>query len=372
MTGQAMGISGRLSMIETGRQLRTPASLRPMHGQVSAAGPAPIEVVLCAYNGDKYIRQQVESILGQSLKPARLSIYDDGSADGTMQVVEEIARNNDSGVEMILHRNARNLGYVRNFEQAIRNATLEFIALCDQDDVWERDKLEVLFAEFDDHTGVVFSDALLVDHRAASLDHTLWQAIRLTRKRQASFRNPPEARRLLLQQSFVTGAALIMRRSLAARIPPFPAAAPHDYWIAIVASELSVLKPVDRVLYKYRQHPENAMGQGEWSIARRALKLLRMAEARYADELHTYEQIAQALEGRAELEPARERFRAKAEFLRERHDAVQSGVRGLPRLLHMLVRREYRRFCRVAEAMFVLDAWMALSGTVRSARPGPA
>lgn len=322
---------------------------------------AAIEVVLCAFNGEAYIRQQVESILRQSLKPARLSIYDDGSTDRTTQVVEDIIRGNDSGVEVVLHRNPSNLGYVKNFEQGIRNATLEFIALSDQDDLWESDKLEVLLAAFDEDTGIVFSDALLVDQHGASLQHTLWQAIRLTGPRQASFRARATARRLLVQQSFVTGAALVLRASLVPRLPPFPPASPHDYWIAIVAAELSSLKPVDRALYRYRQHPKNVMGQGRWDVPQRVAKTFRNAQARYAAELRTYEEIAHALQGHADLALALDEFRAKAEFLRARRDAVAAGLRGLPRLMRLLVAGQYRSFCRVGNAMFVLDACMVLA-----------
>jgi hypothetical protein len=325
---------------------------------------APIEVVLCAFNGEKYIRQQVESILQQSARPARLSIYDDGSTDRTTQVVEEIIGGDTGGVEVVLHRNPDNLGYVKNFEQGIRNASHDFIALSDQDDIWERDKLEVLMSAFDEDTGIVFSDALLVDQHGASLHHTLWQAIRLTPQRQARFGRRAQARKLLVQQSFVTGAALVMRSALVPRLPPFPPAAPHDYWIAIVAAELSSLKPVDRPLYRYRQHPDNVMGQGRWNLLHRVAKTFRGAQARYADELRTYGQIAEALEGQAELGLARDEFRAKAEFLRARRDAVAAGVRGLPRLLRLLLGGQYRFFCRVSHAMFVLDACMVLSRTL--------
>jgi glycosyltransferase involved in cell wall biosynthesis len=326
---------------------------------------APVEVVLCAFNGEPYIRQQVESILGQSLKPARLSIYDDGSTDRTTDIVDEIVRGNDSGVEIVLHRNPRNLGYVKNFEQGIRNATQEFIALSDQDDLWDNDKLEVLLSAFDADTGIVFSDALLVDQHGASLEHTLWQGIRLTPARQACFGRRAAARRLLLQQSFVTGAALVMRASLVPRLPPFPAASPHDYWIAIVAAELSALKPVDRTLYRYRQHPKNVMGQGRWDVLQRVRKTFRNAQARYADELRTYEQIAQALQADPDLALAHGEFRAKADFLRARRDAVAAGLRGVPKLLRLLVGGQYRSFCRVSNAMFVLDACMVLGRPLR-------
>jgi glycosyltransferase involved in cell wall biosynthesis len=333
---------------------------------------APIEVVLCAYNGEPYIRQQVDSILVQSLKPARLSIYDDVSTDGTRQLLEEIVRNNASGVEIVLHFNSQNLGYVKNFEQGIRKATLEFIALSDQDDIWEEDKLEVLFAEFDEDTGIAFSNALLVDRHAASLEHTLWDAIRLTPKRQAALRDRVRAPHLLLQQNYLTGAALVMRRSIVDALPPFPVAfaSAHDYWIAIVAAEMTSLKPVDRVLYKYRQHEKNAIGQNKFSIGGRIVNALKLADARYRNELQTYEQLAQALDGLPGLEHTQVQYRAKAVFLRARQDAIASGLRGLAPLLCLLFTGQYRRFCRVGAGMFVKDASVLVARMVRGRQTG--
>lgn len=326
---------------------------------------APIEVVLCTFNGEKYVHEQIESILKQKLKPARLSIYDDASTDRTREAIQEIMRTNRSGIDMVLHVQRENLGYVRNFEHGIRNASLEYIALCDQDDIWDQDKLGVLLAAFDDETGVVFSNALLVDAHSASLRHTLWEVIRLTRKRQTAFGNPDETRQLLLQQNYVTGAALMMRKDLALLLPPFPVATPHDYWIAIISSEISRLKPVDRVLYKYRQHARNAIGQNPYSLSQRVVNALRNADKRYRMEVQTYEQIAIALEGQASLHDARDRFEAKARFLRDRIEAVNSGLRGSVSLARMLLAGKYRRFCRTGAAMFVKDVCVQFSRCLR-------
>jgi hypothetical protein len=328
---------------------------------------APIEVVLCTFNGEEYIREQVDSILRQRLRPARLSIYDDASTDRTRECIAEIMRANISGVDMVLHVNQVNLGYVKNFEHGIRNATFKYVALCDQDDIWHEDKLEALLAAFDDETGLVFSNALLVDAHAASLHHTLWGVIRLTRKRQSAFRNPGEARDLLLQQNYVTGAALMMRKELATLLPPFPVATAHDYWIAVVSCELSRLKPVDRVLYKYRQHSRNVIGQSPHGLSQRVFNALRNADTRYQVELRTYAQIALALEGHAGLEDARKRFEEKTKFLQDRVQAISSGLRGSVSLARMLLAGKYRRFCRTGAAMFMKDLCVQLSRCLRKA-----
>jgi glycosyltransferase involved in cell wall biosynthesis len=333
--------------------------------QLSGSKYGPIEVVLCTFNGEKYIREQVESILQQRLKPGRLSIYDDCSRDRTRDIMEEMMRTNDSGVEMVMHVNSETLGYVRNFEQGIRNATFKYVALSDQDDIWNSDKLEVLLSAFDEETGIVFSNALLVDEHAVSIHHTLWEVIRLTKKRQAAFRSRDEVQQLLLQQNFVTGAALMMRTELATLLPSFPIATSHDYWMAIIVAELSRLKPVERTLYKYRQHAMNIIGQRPHTLPRRIVNALQNAETRYQRELETYAQIALALEEHENLYEASVRFEEKAAFLRDRMEAINAGFRGSMSLAQMLLAGKYRRFCRAATAMFVKDVCLQWSRWLR-------
>lgn len=342
------------------------------------AGPTTIEVVLCTYNGAAYLQEQIDSILSQTRSPTRLSIYDDASTDGTCDIVHSIMRGTTGGIEVVLSVNPVNLGYARNFEQAIRKSRCDFVALCDQDDIWHPDKLDTLMAAFDADTGVVFSNALLVDAQGTSLDHTLWEVIRLTERRKAAFAHREAARRLLLQQNYVTGAALMMRRSLVAALPPFPAGAPHDYWLALVAAEVSALRPVDQPLYRYRQHASNAIGQKPAGTLRRVVNAIQASRGRYEKELETYRQLALALQGHADLRLAGQGIQDKAAFLQCRLRAVGSGWRGWTPLARLLFAGDYRRFCRTGAAMFIKDicvlaswSWRGMDSTTPTNRPPP-
>src|ERR1041385_2324822 len=113
---------------------------------------------MCTYNGAEFLTAQWESILAQSRKPDEVVVCDDGSSDGTRSLLEQLAQ--QSSVPVTLRFNEQNLGSVKNFEQAIRLCTGEIIALSDQDDVWRRDKLQLIEQAFSKQsTGLVFSDA---------------------------------------------------------------------------------------------------------------------------------------------------------------------------------------------------------------------
>ncbi len=101
-----------------------------------------ISVAMATYNGEKYIRQQIESILQQTYNVDELVIYDDCSTDDTVKIIEEIKNTYIGNVCIKLHINSRNSGYISNFYNAISATTGEYIFLADQDDVWHKDKVK--------------------------------------------------------------------------------------------------------------------------------------------------------------------------------------------------------------------------------------
>src|SRR4030067_269521 len=96
-----------------------------------------IGVVLCTYNGEKYLREQLDSILCQTRAPDQILILDDCSNDRTIEIIENFLKK-DGRIRLI--RNETNLGYARNFEKGISLCETDFIALSDQDDIWFNDK----------------------------------------------------------------------------------------------------------------------------------------------------------------------------------------------------------------------------------------
>ncbi|MGA8529432.1 MAG: glycosyltransferase, partial [Acidobacteriaceae bacterium] len=123
--------------------------------------PDRISVAMATYNGEKYIREQLDSIARQSLLPYELVVTDDGSTDGTLEMVEDFARSAPFPVK--IHRNDVRLGFADNFFKAASLCEGELIAFSDQDDVWLEDKLSVCSSHFVD------PDVFLVAHSAWTL-----------------------------------------------------------------------------------------------------------------------------------------------------------------------------------------------------------
>ena len=98
-----------------------------------------VSVVLCTYNGEKYIREQIDSILNQEYLPKEIIIQDDGSTDGTLSVIQEYAEKEPI---IKIHKNNRGRGINSNFFDAMSKASGDYIAISDQDDIWAKEKLK--------------------------------------------------------------------------------------------------------------------------------------------------------------------------------------------------------------------------------------
>ena len=108
-----------------------------------------ISVIMCTYNGAAYLGEQLDSLRTQTLPPHELVVQDDGSTDGTMDLLRDYQQRHP-GLRIRLFANPERLGYNRNFLTAVQRAEGDLIACCDQDDVWHADKLEVLARELGD------------------------------------------------------------------------------------------------------------------------------------------------------------------------------------------------------------------------------
>lgn len=125
-----------------------------------------ISIVLCTYNGESFLREQLDSLLAQTRQPDEIVIADDASTDATWTILQGFARQaSDAGIAVDLQRNPANLGYVENFTAALRRATGDLVFLSNQDDVWHPDKLRRMAEEFRQRPelGLLHTDARLVD-----------------------------------------------------------------------------------------------------------------------------------------------------------------------------------------------------------------
>lgn len=217
-----------------------------------------ISIVMATYNGEKYLRPQIESILTQSYKNIELVVVDDASTDRTLSILKEFAVRDN---RIYIYPAEKNLGFIANFERGIRLAKGEFIALADQDDIFRRDKIEVLINTLKAYPerDLAVSDLSLIDENGNVLSGSMWTS----QKRYTSTGHPF---RHLVYANFATGCAMMIRRRLLDFALPFsPNCLSHDWWLAVVAaSEKSGgICLVREALTAYRQHASNVIGAGK-------------------------------------------------------------------------------------------------------------
>jgi glycosyltransferase involved in cell wall biosynthesis len=254
-------------------------------------------VVLCTYNGERYLQQQLDSLLAQSRLPGRIVAVDDGSTDGTWEILQSFAAlARGRGVMVEAQRNPENLGYVRNFEMALQRAGTDIIYVCDQDDVWRPDKLAVIHDRFvaDPDLLMVHSDARLVDARLGDLGCSLFEALEL---------GPGELQRVhdgygfdvLLRRCIVTGATMAFRRDLLAAAIPFGDGWIHDEWLAIVASAIGKIDVIERPLIDYRQHDANQRGMSRRTLDVKVREIALSRAELLSNEARRMESLQQCL-----------------------------------------------------------------------------
>ena len=236
-----------------------------------------ISVAMCTYNGERYVREQLQSIAAQTLHPAEMVICDDGSTDRTLALIAEFVPTVDFDVKIV--RNKVNLGSTKNFEQAIGLCCGELIALCDQDDVWHPAKLERLSNRLqrDPSLAGVFCNAELIDERSIPTGQSLWQVFGFGAPQQSSFERG-HAAKLLCIREVVTGATMMFRAVLRPRLLPIPNGWIHDGWLSWMLVLHSRLGFVPECLMGYRVHSTQQAGVPPRTLRARLAKL-RTSEA---------------------------------------------------------------------------------------------
>lgn len=219
-----------------------------------------ISVALCTFNGEEFISQQLDSILSQSVPVDEIVVCDDGSTDSTCQILEQYAAQSQS---IRLIKNEYNLGYIANFEKAIRLCQGDYIFLSDQDDIWHPEKVAESIGYLSS-SGMfgAFTDAQIIDQEDASLDRTLFNLQNLRPYIQKGILQKHLFEILCLRKNFVTGATLVLTRAGKEMVLPFRNSRlfVHDGWISYRLSSLGRLGFIDKPLISYRTHPGQQLG----------------------------------------------------------------------------------------------------------------
>jgi hypothetical protein len=220
-----------------------------------------ISIAMCTYNGAAFLPAQLQSIITQSRPPDEIVICDDRSTDDTRVVLETFK--DQSPIPITLHINDQNLGSVKNFERAITLCTGDVIALCDQDDVWRKDRLQLFESVLNKSpsAGLVFSDAEIVDEDLNPLNRRMWDEVGFdVHKRKLV--GTGRALEVLIHGWTVTGATMAFRSRFVELSLPIPdeIAMIHDGWIALTIAAVADVVAVDEPLIQYRQHAQQQIG----------------------------------------------------------------------------------------------------------------
>lgn len=220
-------------------------------------------VALCSFNGEKFLRQQIDSILKQTLPVDELIISDDGSLDGTVEIIREYKQKHSNLFKIII--NPSQLGTIKNFENAVSVCTGEIIFLSDQDDIWlpEKVKETVDFFSKQKNALLLFTNAFLIDDNNNKLKGSLWEKWEFTKSMQHQWKDNKVAfQDLLANRNKVTGATVAFRASLIKSTIPISVRRGywHDAWFALHAAAMNGLFFSIRPLIKYRIHSEQQIG----------------------------------------------------------------------------------------------------------------
>lgn len=304
-----------------------------------------VSVALCTFNGARFLRAQVESIWAQSLRPAEIVAVDDRSSDGTYELLLNLAT--ESPVPMRIERNAANLGYVANFEQALSLVRGDIVFLCDQDDVWVSRKIETMLAAFEDPAVLlVYSDAQLVDEALRPLAKTLFGALRLSAEELHAVESA-ELFRALLKRNSVAGAGSAVRRRLVEMARPFEPGFVQDEWLALIACLSGRVVRLDQALLLYRQHGMNQIGVPITNLARlqrlfSAASIGRRGVVARLQRLHSRMLALGGGAGSAELAAVE----ATLAFAQRRVALPEPRLLRLPGIARLWLTGDYRRYGR--------------------------
>ncbi len=212
------------------------------------SAPLPlISVVMATYDGERFLRKQLDSIIAQTYPNLEIVVVDDASQDDTLAILHEYKA---IYPKVQIFESQQNLGYIKNFERGLQLCNGDFVALSDQDDIWLPEKLSVLFREISNHD-LAYCNSELIDADDNSLGIKL-SAI----KNHQSFWTPLN----FVVGSSASGHAMLMRKAVIEKGLPLPTCMSHDYWLGYIGTLARPMKYVDEVLVLYRQHDTNAIG----------------------------------------------------------------------------------------------------------------
>lgn len=257
-----------------------------------------IDILLACYNGEDYIREQLDSILNQSYQNWNLIIRDDGSSDGTLRIVNEYVKQYPEKIQLMNSFSPSGSAKL-NFFLLMQAAKKPYVMFCDQDDIWLSNKiqktLDKMIETEKDNLSIpilVHSDLEVVDEQGNSLAGSLYRYQSI----DVGYFNRIER---LLVQNMVTGCTMMVNQPMMKLIKSMPEQAiMHDWWIALHAMSFGKIVYIDEPMVRYRQHGRNEVGAKDtksfsyWVKQLSRIKILQVQLYRTYEQAQIFSEIA--------------------------------------------------------------------------------
>ena len=230
-----------------------------------------VSVALCTYNGERYLPQQLDSLIHQTLLPFEVVITDDCSTDSTWEILLTFKLKAEAlGIRIALQKNNCNRGYIQNFRHTVCRCTGDVIFLCDQDDVWHLEKISSYENQFRQRPALLMlcSNARLVDESGQFGGRTLFQSSCVSTAELNSIR-AGFAFNILIRRNIATGATMAVRAKVIRMIESIPDGWIHDEWLAMISAIHGEIDVLEKPYIDYRQHAANQLGAPSLSILNR-------------------------------------------------------------------------------------------------------
>lgn len=204
-----------------------------------------ISIAMATFNGEYFLREQIDSILNQTYKDFELVICDDCSTDSTVQILKSYT---DPRIKLFI--NEKNLGFKKNFEKAIKLCSGEYIALSDQDDIWENNKLELCLNNIGEHD-LVCTNSQIINSENIPQNYTMKDVLKIKKIPNNQFK----IFKHLILTNFVQGSTILAKKDFILNTLPIPNNfGYHDYWFGIMATLNNGVKYLNVCTLRYRKH----------------------------------------------------------------------------------------------------------------------
>lgn len=216
-----------------------------------------VDILIASYNGEKYIEEQLDSILQQTYKKINIYISDDNSTDNTQNILKKY-ESKYGNIEVTYQE--QNIGSIRNFEYLMTKVKNPYYMLSDQDDVWYKDKVEKSLKKLkEENSDLVFTDLEVVDENLNTINKSFYTMMGKIGKINKSI----DKKEFNYLYNSITGCTVLSKSSFIDKILPLPKNSKyviHDSWIGLITSLYGKVVFLNEPTVKYRQHGNNQIG----------------------------------------------------------------------------------------------------------------